>query len=81
MLDEDEYSRRKDYYMRVGARHYYFMNIGNGEVSAADVAAPQTSPPQPQNPQPQNPRSRIPMPLSHTLQPNTSPLPMIGAGH
>lgn len=32
MLEEDEYQRRKDYYMSVGQRHYYFMNIGNGEV-------------------------------------------------
>ncbi|KAG2485616.1 hypothetical protein HYH03_015679 [Edaphochlamys debaryana] len=32
VLEEDEYQRRKDYYMSVGQRHYYFMNIGNGEV-------------------------------------------------
>lgn len=33
VLDEEEYLRRKDYYFSVGQRHYYFMNIGNGEVS------------------------------------------------
>ncbi len=32
VLEEEEYLRRKDYYMSVGQRHYYFMNIGNGEV-------------------------------------------------
>ena len=32
MLEEDEYLRRKDFYQEVGQRHYYFMNIGNGEV-------------------------------------------------
>jgi hypothetical protein len=32
VLDEEEYLRRKDYYHSVGQRHYYFMNIGNGEV-------------------------------------------------
>ncbi|GIL91288.1 hypothetical protein Vretimale_10000 [Volvox reticuliferus] len=32
VLEEDEYQRRKEYYMSVGQRHYYFMNIGNGEV-------------------------------------------------
>jgi hypothetical protein len=32
VLEEDEYQRRKDYYQRIGTRHYYFMNIGNGEV-------------------------------------------------
>lgn len=32
VLEEEEYVRRKDHYMRVGQRHYYFMNIGNGEV-------------------------------------------------
>lgn len=31
MLDEDEYTRRKEFYMERGQRHYYFMNIGNGE--------------------------------------------------
>ena len=34
VLDEEEYLRRKDYYHSVGQRHYYFMNIGNGEVCA-----------------------------------------------
>lgn len=33
VLDEEEYVRRKEYYFSVGQRHYYFMNIGNGEVS------------------------------------------------
>lgn len=32
VLDEEEYLRRKEYYFSVGQRHYYFMNIGNGEV-------------------------------------------------
>jgi hypothetical protein len=32
VLDEEEYLRRKQYYHLVGQRHYYFMNIGNGEV-------------------------------------------------
>jgi hypothetical protein len=32
VLDEEEYLRRKEYYHSVGQRHYYFMNIGNGEV-------------------------------------------------
>lgn len=32
VLDESEYDRRKAYYASVGQRHYYFMNIGNGEV-------------------------------------------------
>ena len=32
VLEEDEYLRRKDFYQEVGQRHYYFMNIGNGEV-------------------------------------------------
>jgi hypothetical protein len=32
VLDEEEYGRRKDYYASVGQRHYYFMNIGNGEA-------------------------------------------------
>lgn len=32
VLDEDEYQRRKDFFLEVGQRHYYFMNIGNGEV-------------------------------------------------
>jgi hypothetical protein len=32
VLEEEEYVRRKEYYMDIGQRHYYFMNIGNGEV-------------------------------------------------
>ncbi|KAL6755278.1 hypothetical protein V8C86DRAFT_2681836 [Haematococcus lacustris] len=32
VLEEEEYLRRKDFYAEVGQRHYYFMNIGNGEV-------------------------------------------------
>eukprot|EP00879_Flechtneria_rotunda_P011715 GHRR01012236.1.p1 GENE.GHRR01012236.1~~GHRR01012236.1.p1 ORF type:complete len:1545 (+),score=749.24 GHRR01012236.1:1019-5653(+) len=32
VLEEDEYIRRKQYYIQTGQRHYYFMNIGNGEV-------------------------------------------------
>ena len=32
VLDEDEYQRRKDFFLEVGQRHYSFMNIGNGEV-------------------------------------------------
>ncbi len=32
VLEEEEYLRRKDFYQDVGQRHYYFMNIGNGEV-------------------------------------------------
>ena len=32
MLEEEEYLRRKEYYQESGQRHYYFMNIGNGEV-------------------------------------------------
>ncbi len=32
MLEEEEYLRRKDFYQESGQRHYYFMNIGNGEV-------------------------------------------------
>lgn len=32
MLEEEEYLRRKEYYQDSGQRHYYFMNIGNGEV-------------------------------------------------
>eukprot|EP00798_Chlamydomonas_sp_ICE-L_P005065 gene5065-34860_t len=31
-LEEDEYQRRKSFYQAVGQRHYYFMNVGNGEV-------------------------------------------------
>ncbi|CAL8462433.1 g1966 [Coccomyxa elongata] len=32
VLEEEEYLRRKDFYQESGQRHYYFMNIGNGEV-------------------------------------------------
>ena len=32
MLEEEEYLRRKGWYMATGQRHYYFMNVGNGEV-------------------------------------------------
>jgi hypothetical protein len=32
VLEEEEYLRRKDYYNGTGQRHYYFMNVGNGEV-------------------------------------------------
>ena len=32
VLEEEEYLRRKDFYAEVGQRHYYFMNVGNGEV-------------------------------------------------
>ena len=32
VLEEEEYMRRKIYYQNAGQRHYYFMNIGNGEV-------------------------------------------------
>lgn len=32
VLEEDEYARRKEFYMASGQRHYYFMNVGNGEV-------------------------------------------------
>jgi histone-lysine N-methyltransferase SETD2 len=32
VLEEEEYLRRKDLYMATGSRHYYFMNVGNGEV-------------------------------------------------
>ena len=32
VLEEEEYLRRKEYYQESGQRHYYFMNIGNGEV-------------------------------------------------
>jgi histone-lysine N-methyltransferase SETD2 len=32
VLEEEEYIRRKQYYIGTGQRHYYFMNIGNGEV-------------------------------------------------
>lgn len=32
VLEEEEYTRRKQYYIQHGQRHFYFMNIGNGEV-------------------------------------------------
>lgn len=32
VLDEEEYLRRKQFYEASHQRHYYFMNIGNGEV-------------------------------------------------
>ena len=32
VLEEEEYQKRKDFYLASGTRHYYFMNIGNGEV-------------------------------------------------
>ena len=32
MLEEEEYLRRKLFYQDIGQRHYYFMNVGNGEV-------------------------------------------------
>ena len=32
VLDEEEYVRRKQFYEASHQRHYYFMNIGNGEV-------------------------------------------------
>lgn len=32
VLEEEEYTRRKQYYIQNGQRHFYFMNIGNGEV-------------------------------------------------
>lgn len=32
VLEEEEYTRRKEWYLGVGQRHYYFMNVGNGEV-------------------------------------------------
>lgn len=32
VLEEEEYLRRKGWYMATGQRHYYFMNVGNGEV-------------------------------------------------
>lgn len=32
VLEEEEYHRRKEYFIETGQRHYYFMNIGNGEV-------------------------------------------------
>lgn len=43
VLEEEEYLRRKHYYIQTGQRHYYFMNIGNGEVIDAcrKVSVPQ----------------------------------------
>ena len=32
VLSEEEYMRRKQFYQLSGQRHYYFMNVGNGEV-------------------------------------------------
>ena len=32
VLEEDEYLRRKSFFAASGQRHFYFMNIGNGEV-------------------------------------------------
>ncbi|KAK9868684.1 hypothetical protein WJX84_008524 [Apatococcus fuscideae] len=32
VIEEEEYMRRKLYYQSIGQRHFYFMNIGNGEV-------------------------------------------------
>ena len=32
VLEEEEYQRRKEHYNSTGQRHYYFMNVGNGEV-------------------------------------------------
>lgn len=32
VLEEEEYHRRKGYYLDSLQRHYYFMNVGNGEV-------------------------------------------------
>ena len=32
VLEEDEYHRRKGFYLGSRQRHYYFMNVGNGEV-------------------------------------------------
>ena len=32
VLEEEEYVRRKVFYQAAGQRHYYFMNVGNGEV-------------------------------------------------
>ena len=32
VLEEEEYMRRKEYYHDINQRHYYFMNVGNGEV-------------------------------------------------
>ena len=32
ILEEDEYLRRKKFFTASGQRHFYFMNVGNGEV-------------------------------------------------
>ena len=32
VLEEEEYHRRKGFYLESSQRHYYFMNVGNGEV-------------------------------------------------
>jgi hypothetical protein len=32
VLEEEEYLRRKEYYIEIGQRHFYFMNVGNGEL-------------------------------------------------
>ncbi|GAB4814631.1 hypothetical protein N2152v2_001677 [Parachlorella kessleri] len=32
VLEEEEYLRRKEFFISTGQRHYYFMNVGNGEV-------------------------------------------------
>ena len=32
VLEEDEYIRRKGFIIEYAQRHYYFMNVGNGEV-------------------------------------------------
>jgi hypothetical protein len=32
VLEEEEYLRLKVFYQEIGQRHYYFMNVGNGEV-------------------------------------------------
>jgi hypothetical protein len=32
VLEEEEYLRRKAYYIEIGQRHFYFMNLGNGEI-------------------------------------------------
>lgn len=44
VLEEEEYLRRKEYYQESGQRHYYFMNIGNGEVidAARKVGRPRS---------------------------------------
>ena len=47
VLEEEEYLRRKEFYQASGQRHYYFMNVGNGEVidacrKARPARVPQT---------------------------------------